>query len=701
MRKEKRNNKGLKVLFLLLIIACGAAGSLGYLYMKQYEKKTDPKRLFGKYIECLKQSDYKGMYMYLSEHSKEKITEEAFIKRNKNIYEGMEVTDIEVKVLPSEFKKLENEEVTYEMKFKTCAGAVAFKQTATFVKESKDYGLEWNDSLILPNLTVNDKVRVVTLKASRGRILDRNGNELAVQGKASSVGLVPGRMNKKNKKDLKKLAKLLDVSVETIEKKLRASWVKEDSLVPIKTIDKVDEGNLLLSHPDKENEKNSERQAEMLEIPGVSIEDVSVRRYPYRQITSHLIGYVQKVTADDIKTHANEGYTEESVIGRSGVEAAYEKQLKGRTGCEIKIVDEKGKKKDVVAMTSRKDGADVQLTIDVELQTSLYDRYQKDKSCSVAMNPNTGEVLALVSTPTFDANEFILGMSEQRWKELNSDKAKPMYNRFKQSLCPGSSLKPVIASIGVETNSIDPNKDFKSEGTSWQKDSSWGKYYITTLHTFTPVTMRNALIYSDNIYFAKAALEIGKKKLQSQFDNIGFGKSFPFELALTPSQYSNEKGINGEVQLADSGYGQGEMLVNPVHMASIYSAIINEGDMIQPYLLYKKDAGNKPYKRKAFSKQTAAVVKEALEAVVNDPHGTAYDAHRSDITLAGKTGTAEIKQSKDDKKGTELGWFNVMTTDKNMKKPILLVTMVEDVKGRGGSSYVVNNSSKILKDYLK
>ena len=87
--------------------------------------------------------------------------------------------------------------------------------------------------------------------------------------------------------------------------------------------------------------------------------------------------------------------------------------------------------------------------------------------------------------------------------------------------------------------------------------------------------------------------------------------------------------------------------------------------------------------------------------MVNDPHGTAYDAHRSDITLAGKTGTAEIKQSKDDKKGTELGWFNVMTTDKNMKKPILLVTMVEDVKGRGGSSYVVNNSSKILKDYLK
>lgn len=696
--KKGRKRRG-KVLIILLIVLAVTAGGLGYAYVKQEQNRTKPRELFNQYIDALKAGKYDTMYALLSTESKQSIDKESFITRNQKIYEGIGMSELNVTIAPETEEK--SETVSYQMSFQTSAGEVSFDNEAEYVKEDGEYALQWKDALILPNLTATDKIKVVTSKAARGMIVDRNGIELATEGKASSVGLIPGKMKEDHEKDIQQIAKLLGVSEESIQKKLSANWVKDDSFVPIKTIAKVDEGNLMLTKPDKENVANSKLQDQLLQISGILITDVSVRSYPYKEITSHLVGYVQNVTAEDLQEHEGEGYATDSQIGRSGMEALYEKELKGTDGIEIRMVDEAGNKKEVIASKPKEDGKQIQLTIDVALQTTLYNTYKKDKSCSVAMNQYTGEILALVSTPSYDANDFILGMSEDEWNELNNDKAQPMYNRFRQKLCPGSSFKPVIAAIGLETKAIDPNKDYKSEGTSWQKDKSWGSYYVTTLHTYTPVTMKNALIYSDNIYFAKAALSIGKENLMKSLTDIGFTKQMPFEINLAASQYSNDKEITGEVQLADSGYGQGQVLVNPIHMASIYSAFVNDGNMIQPYLLYKEEPKAEYFIKGAFSKENAKLVEEGLEAVVNNPHGTAYEAHRKDVTLAGKTGTAEIKQSKEDTNGTELGWFNVMTTDSSAKNPILLISMVEDVKGRGGSGYVVNKSTEVLKDYLK
>ena len=294
-----------------------------------------------------------------------------------------------------------------------------------------------------------------------------------------------------------------------------------------------------------------------------------MREYPLGEAAAHLVGYVQSVTAEDLEEHAGEGYTANSVIGRSGMEGLFESELKGQNGCRIYIVNSEGKEKEELACILVQHGQDIQLTIDADLQVSLYEQFKEDKSCSVAMNPYTGEVLALVSTPSYDNNDFIMGLSSEQWTALNEDENKPMYNRFRQVWCPGSTFKPITAAVGLESGAIDPMEDYGNVGLSWQKDASWGSYHVTTLHAYEPVILENALIYSDNIYFAKAALKIGSEEMESSLTGLGFNEELPFEIKMAESQYSNTEGIETEIQLADSGYGQGQVLVNPLHMACI------------------------------------------------------------------------------------------------------------------------------------
>lgn len=306
------------------------------------------------------------------------------------------------------------------------------------------------------------------------------------------------------------------------------------------------------------------------------LSDIEVRKYPLGEAASHLIGYVQNVTAEDLEEHAGEGYTADSVIGRSGMEGLFETELKGRNGCRIYIADSDGNEKRELACLPVQHGQNIHLTIDASLQAGLYEQFQEDKSCSAAMNPYTGEVLALVSTPSYDNNDFIMGLSTEKWNAINEDENKPMYNRFRQVWCPGSTFKPIIAAVGLESGTVDPMEDYGNEGLSWQKDASWGSYFVTTLHAYEPVILENALMYSDNIYFAKAALKIGADEMKRLLSGMGFDEELPFEIKMAQSQYSNTDNIETEIQLADSGYGQGQLLINPLHMACIYSAFCNE-----------------------------------------------------------------------------------------------------------------------------
>ena len=701
MKKGKSRHKRKKSRLLWIAIAVigmaaiTVAVCVAGMFKKEEVWKT-PEELLVEYMNHIPAQEYEQMYAMLHIEASGNVSQEDFIKRNSAIYEGIEIQNMAVEIIAYDEEQLT---VTYQTSFDTVAGEISFENEAFFLEGEDGYKLVWDNSLIFPNLASTDKVRVSTTQANRGEILDRNGRVLAGKGTASSVGIVPGKLENREEA-IAKIAELLETTPEVIGKKLSAQWVKDDSFVPIKTIPRVEEIELLKVEPDEDVLKEKERHESLLAIPGVMISDVEVREYPLGKAAAHLIGYVQSVTAEDLEEHAGEGYTANSVIGKSGMEGLFESELKGQNGCRIYIENSEGSEKEELAYILVQHGQDIQLTIDAELQVSLYEQFKEDKSCSVAMNPYTGEVLALVSTPSYDNNDFIMGLSSEQWTALNEDEDKPMYNRFRQVWCPGSTFKPITAAVGLESGAIDPTEDYGNVGLSWQKDASWGSYYVTTLHAYEPVILENALIYSDNIYFAKAALKIGSEEMESSLTGLGFNEELPFEIKMAESQYSNTDRIETEIQLADSGYGQGQILVNPLHMACIYSAFCNEGNIIKPYLVYQNEEVAEYWIPGAFSNETASRVLEGTKKVVNDPNGTGYVAHRDDIILAGKTGTAEIKASKEDTSGTELGWFAIYTAEKDIECPILIISMVEDVKGRGGSGYVVKKDSLVLEEWF-
>lgn len=308
----------------------------------------------------------------------------------------------------------------------------------------------------------------------------------------------------------------------------------------------------------------------------------------------------------------------------------------------------------------------------------------------------------MCSTPTYNSNDFILGMTDKKWNEILNDTREPLNNRCTSAWVPGSSFKPIVGAIGLNTKTVTEDEDFGTSGKKWQKDSSWGNYNVTTVKTYQgPANLRNALIYSDNIYFAKLSLKIGKDKLKNNLNKIGFNQGLDFPIAMTSSKFLSGEKFESEVQLADTGYGQGKVLINPLHMAAMYTAFVNEGNMIKPYIEYKED-GSTPelYIKNAFSKETANAIKEDLVQVIEDEGGTAHNVQMENVRLAGKTGTAEIKNSQDDTEGSEIGWFCTFVADENSEKQILIVSMVEDINKKNQSNYVTSKVKTILKNML-
>lgn len=670
--KKRRSFLPIIVLLAVLIIALAVI----IFFYRFYNKGKKPSDILQTYLSYIKAGDYENMYAFVDAGD---VTKEDFISRNQNIYEGIGCSDVDVKIISEKA-----DTVSYTVTLSTLAGEITYDNKTSFTQDKENETLiVWDDSMIFPDLTSTDKIRIYTDEAKRGQIVDRNNVVLAGTGSAYSVGLVPGKMNEDHSSDLDRLSQLLGMSSEEIESELSKSWVTDDSFVPLTTISSSDE----------------ELQNQLLAIAGVKLTTVEVRNYPYKEAAAHLIGYVSQVTAEDLENHPNEGYSSDSVIGKSGLESLYEKELRGENGYTIVIEDENGQQKSVLAYQNKTDGQDIRLTIDITLQNSLYEEFQEDEGCSVAMNPYTGEVLALVSTPSYDTNQFILGLTTDQWNNLNNDESQPLYNRFRQTFAPGSTLKPFTAAIGLAEGTIDPSKDYGSNGTSWQKDSSWGDYYITTLQDYSPGTLENALIYSDNIFFAKAALTLGAEKFTQGLDSFGFNKVVPFEIKMSQSQYANSETITDEIQLADSGYGQGQVLVNPLHLAVMYTSFSNNGNIIQPYLIYKDNPSSTVWIDGAISSENAAVLTDDLTSVVNNPNGSGYAAHRTDMELAGKTGTAELK-SEQGTTGQEIGWFSVFTTDPDAEKPVLIVSMVESVEDKGGSTYVVKKDAAVLNSYF-
>lgn len=647
------------------------------------KKSEKPEDIFQTYISLINEQKYEEMYNLISEKSKEEIKQEDFIKRNKNIYKGIDAVNINIEITNIE-KEKGIIKITYNEKMSTSAGDISFSNTAKLQKENKEYKINWSSSMIFPELRNTDKVRISTIEAKRGEILDRNGEQLATNGIISNVGIVPGKLGENKEENISKISELTGISTDYINSQLSASWAKEDTFVPIKKISAT----------------NTELKEKLLQIPGIMINSTKARVYPLGEEAAHLIGYVQPINAEELKEKSGKGYGSNSIIGKSGLELAYENTLRGINGTEIYIEDENGNRLKQLVKQDKKDGTDIKLTIDSKIQKQLYEQMKEDKGLFVVMEPKTGELLATVSTPSYNSNDFVLGLTNSQWETLNNDNNKPLYNRFTQSYCPGSTFKTITAAIGLTTGKITENTTFSYSGLSWQKDKSWKSDYITTLTAYNgPKNVQNAIIHSDNIFFAQAAMQIGKETFCENLDKIGFNEQLEFPLTLRKSQYtSSEKGITTEKKLADSGYGQGDILVNPIHMASIYSAFANNGNMIKPYIEYKENKNVEYLKQNVFTSEAANTVKKAMIQVVESPSGTANDMKINGITIAGKTGTAELKNSMDDKESGTLGWFDCFTINNSDGNDLLIISMVENIQDNrdGGSHYLIKKIKTIM-----
>ena len=638
----------ISIILLIMIIGC-------LIFIINYKK---PENVLMRYFSLINEGKYSELEKFVN--LPEDYSQENFLKRNTNIYTGIDAEDISIEIKNVE-KEKKSAKVTYINKLKVKDQIVEFENTANFTKENLDYKIDWSSNLIFPELNNEYKVRVRAVHAKRGEIYDRNGLLLAYYGKISNVGIVPGKLSENKEIDIEKISELLNISVEKINKELSSSWVKDDTFVPIKNIS-YDE---------------TELKEKLLEIPGIMISSETDRVYPYKEATAHVTGYISSITAEELESRKDKGYSSTSILGKSGVERAYEERLKGNDGIGVYVEDENGNIIKKVIETEAQDGENIKLTIDAIMQVKLYDALKEEQGFFVVMNPKTGEILALVSTPSYDPNKFILGLTNDEWTEMSDGEKRPMYSKFLGSWCPGSTMKPLTGAIGLTTGTLTVDDEFNYSGLAWKRDN-WTDHEITTLTAYGErKNLRNALIYSDNIYFAQATLQIGEEVFTDGLDKLMFNQDIGFEFSTSKSQYSNTDKIVSEAKIADSGYGQGQVLVNPIHMASIYSAFENEGNMIKPYLEYKEDKEVEYLVENAFTKEAADEIKEGLIQVVENPSGTGRDVKVQGVTIAGKTGTAELKATKDDE-GDTLGWFNCFTTDQEVEDSLLIVSMAKN-----------------------
>lgn len=309
----------------------------------------------------------------------------------------------------------------------------------------ENIGIIWTSNVIFPGFAENDKLKIDIVETPRGSIYDRNGKVLAGEGRISKIGLVPGKMNTNAEADIARVAELLKLKTEDVNNALSASYVKSDTFVELAKIP----------------ESDSHTEAELMKIAGINIRTSNGRVYPYKDATSNLIGYIQKITEEELEANSGKGYSSSDMIGKVGIEKAYEEKLKGLNGYEIYIVDSKGKKKKTIINRDVKKGEDLKLTIDINIQKAVYNQFKQDESSTIVMNPKTGEILAMCSTPSYDSNDFILGFTNEKWQEIVSNQAEPLYNRNQAAWTPGSSIKPIIASIALETSAIQAEEDLR------------------------------------------------------------------------------------------------------------------------------------------------------------------------------------------------------------------------------------------------
>ena len=638
--------------------------------------KNEMKNTVKNYTKLLNEKKYGELYEILTTDSKEYIKEEfggkeGFVNKYSAIYSAMGVNNIKIDV--GEIK--DKSEIPITISMNTIGGKLKYEDAIIKLKKEDDkYKICWNESLILPDMVQGDKIRVKVSNGNRGEILDRDGNLLAYNGEVNYINIDPKLFKKE---DISDLAKALDISEEYIEKKIENN-INPDYAINIVKVSKYEE----------------DKVQEALKIEGVMSQVGASRVYAKGEAFGSLLGYIGDITAEELEKNAGKGYTTSSQVGKNGLEQVYEDTLRATDGVHIYI--ERGGEDITLAKIKSSDGKDIKLAIDSDLQKSVYDQMDNEKGASIAMNSATGEVLAMVSSPSYDSNTMVTYKTKTIAKEWEENKNASFDNRANNLYSPGSTMKLITASIGIENKEIDPNEKMKIEGVNWQKSSSWGNYKVTRVKNVSSVNLYDAVVNSDNIYFADKAIKIGSENLIEGAKKFGLGADIKFEYPMSNSQISNSGAIDSEILLGDTGYGQGEVLTTPLQITMAYSALGNEGKIMTPRLVLSENKEEKVYSE-AIQKKYLKELQKDFAGVINDSNGSGYLCKIEGVNLAGKTGTAEIKSTKEDETGNENSWFVAVDMD-NSKLAISMV--MENMKDKSTSKYLVPKVKNIMKSYI-
>lgn len=682
MKVIHKNLKKATLLFILIMSAIFYTGCV---------KIESPMDIFNEYTESWIIQDFAAMYANISTEDQSLISQTDFKNAYEAFYSGLKIQSINIdhtidqEELNKQIKNEEQVVLPVKVEMQTEYGNYSYSLDISLFKETVNgkevWRILWDYNMIFREMTEGDTIQTTfTTLPVRGEILDRNEKKLAHNGVAIQVGMVPGRLGDMKDEIIRDLSQTFEISEQYIRDRLNLSWVKDDTFVDLKKIPKDDQHLI---------------EAIYAKNQGATYKEIEERIYPFKEIAAHLTGYIGYVNEEELQELEADGFTANDKVGRTGLEVIFDESLRGIPGKKVVILDKEGTEKEVLFEQETVNGESLHLTIDIDLQSKLYQQLQGEQGTAAAMNYKTGEVVALVNSPGYDPNQFILGISADQLSDLQEDKAKPLLNRFTQVYSPGSTLKPVTAAIALSEKSVDRNFTIDVQGLKWQKDASWGNYHVTRVtDPGVPVDMEKAMIYSDNIYFAQVALEIGAETFIEKARDFGIGETLPLRYGVKDSQLANGSQITNELLLADTGFGQGEVMLNILNLNKAYSAFVNDGNIINPRLI----AGDTELDMKnIISKEVADEVFGFLLKVVEDEQGTGHDAVLPGKTIAGKTGTAEIPSANNPNELDELGWF--VAIDQSENTPYITSMMIENVKGRGGSHVSIGKVREFIRDY--
>ncbi len=554
-------------------------------------------------------------------------------------------------------------------------------------------------------MSEKNRLRVVRLPAPRGKILDRNGRLLAGVTPCFNVCIV-----KEEARDLESLLRKLIPILRESEAEIRIQLAKgkrEPLYMPIVIKRRIDWDTLCRI------------EASSYRLPGVYIETVPDRTYPYGAIAPHLIGYLGQVSEKELRNNSFPGTRPGDMVGKYGVEAVFNRELSGRNGLRRIEVDATGGPVRILDERPPVPGNDIYLTIDLDLQRAVQQALDDKVGAVVVMNPNNGAILAMASSPFFDPGLFIKGISEKQWKRLQDRTKKPLFNRAIQGqYAPGSTFKIVTAAAALQEKVVTPSTTYFCNGAfrlgrrvfrCW----NWRGHGRTNLY--------KAISQSCDVYFYHVGLELGIDEISKYAMAFGLGSRTGIRLpgeakGFVPTrewkhQRYGENWQKGETLVVS--IGQGATTVTPLQMARLISAVANGGTLYTPeYVEQILNSHGKivstftphPSGKLPVKPAYLRIIKEALVGAVNDEKGTGTRCRIKGFLVAGKTGTAQVREQKKRWRKKHVlwkyrdnAWFIAYAPADSPK--IAIAVLVEH--GRHGGSVAAPIARKVFETWIR